>query len=160
MQTIIPVLKTSNSEISDGLLNRETDINFNIYILIFIFFPWKKKKKKHCKQPPNSLRNWLLLDSFPPEFLLPFVGDKDVFWNYTLREVIKRKKRILKFSSKTTFLQDRNTNTTTTNANYNYLSSECSLATDSHSFIFVNINFSRITFMFNIFVFFVGIKCW
>ena len=30
------------------------------------------------------------------------------------------KKRVIKFSSKSTFLQDRNTNTTTTNANYKY----------------------------------------
>ena len=30
------------------------------------------------------------------------------------------KKRVLKFSSKSTFLQDRNTNTTTANANYKY----------------------------------------
>ena len=30
------------------------------------------------------------------------------------------KKRVLKFSSKSTLLQDRNTNTTTTNANYKY----------------------------------------
>ena len=46
---------------------------------------------------------------------------------------------------------------------YNYykcLPSECSLATDSDTFIFCKHYFSRITFMFYIFVFFEGIKWW
>ena len=46
---------------------------------------------------------------------------------------------------------------------YNYykcLPSECSLATDSDTFIFCKHYFSRIMFMFYIFVFFVGIKWW
>ena len=55
------------------------------------------------------------------------------------------KKRVLEFSSKLTFLQDRNTNTTTTNANYKYttttndsLQSTQWLLIQIHSF-FVNI---------------------
>ena len=55
------------------------------------------------------------------------------------------KKRVLKFSSKSTFLQDRNTNTTTANANYKYatttnvsLQSAHWLLIQIHSF-FVNI---------------------
>ena len=46
---------------------------------------------------------------------------------------------------------------------YNYykcLPSECLLATDSDTFIFCKHYFSRIMFMFYIFVFFVGIKWW
>ena len=46
---------------------------------------------------------------------------------------------------------------------YNYykcLPSECLLATDSDKFIFCKHYFSRIMFMFYIFVFFVGIKWW
>ena len=64
-------------------------------------------------------------------------------------------KRVLKFSSKSTFLQDRNTNTATANI-YNYykcLPSECSLATDSETFIFCKHYFSRIMFMFYICLF-------
>ena len=75
-------LKTSNSEISDSLLiaqQRSWHKFWYLYLDIYIFPLEKKKTKKHCKQLPNSLRNCLLLDSLPPEFLLPFMGDYGCF---------------------------------------------------------------------------------
>ena len=51
-------------------------LTFDIYI-----FPWKKTLFKQPLTPSEIASFWT---PSPPEFLLPFVGIMDIFWNYTL----------------------------------------------------------------------------
>ena len=93
----------------------------------------------------------------------------DIFWNYSLHLAKgghRWKKRVLKFLQQINLLTGQKYKYSYCKCKlqiYNYykcLPSECSLATDSDKFIFCKHYFSRIMFMFYIFVFFVGIKWW
>ena len=162
IQTIILVLKTGNSETVDSLLNRK--LTFDIYILIFIFSPGKKL----CKQPLTPSEIASFWTPSPRNFRCPSWG----LWifsgttHYTQqREAIDEKKsfKILQQINLLTGQKYKYSYCKCKLQIYNYykcLPSECSLATDSDTFIFCKHYFSRIMFMFYIFVFFVGIKWW
>ena len=156
MQTIIPVLKTSNSEISNSLLiaqQRSWHKFWYLYLDIYIFPLEKKQQKNTVNNPPTPSEIASFWTPSPRNFCCPSWGIMDVFWNYTGRvggrEAIEEKKNF-KILQQNNLLTGQKYKCKLQLSPFRVLI----LATDSHTFIFCKHYFSRITFMFNIFCLF------